>query len=462
MSWHPGVNDVTTWGADADALDLLAQQLDGHARELEQIYRSLGAQLHAAPWRGPAADRFRSEWSTVHARAFTQLTGFLRQAAKVIHANASEQRAASAAGAGLGGGAHGVRPTTPPPYGSKEYWQHRALERAGIGAWDPSRGFDANRDTIAKVYEYYASLYKGHPELAWAAMAALIGPSFIAGFADLDMFKNMADKIGDRIDGIEPLPSGLAEMRDSMRAVSEMGEDDVAFFEQKLLGMQKEIFLDQATMHTAYDEGGIDAVRALLRSGQVADPGGATLRAWELIDTGRRTGDQAMISDGNLGLLRREQNLIITDDYDEMYHYKPPLGMAVTYMMTLAGKPSIPGARSFAEVFPWTVGMEAEGGVHIPGTDIDVGGSVGVSVKTPLPDGNVAIQSDRWALISKDTRPAFLDLYQNHPDRLQDLLSQSPMSRADDYRIANTFPDLIKHLLTDWDVEARGGLGIKT
>ncbi|HMT26526.1 MAG TPA: hypothetical protein PKA24_17400 [Microthrixaceae bacterium] len=292
-------------------------------------------------------------------------------------------------------------------------------------------------------------------------MAALIGPSFIAGFADLDMFKDIADQIGDRIGDLSPLPPDLANMRDMMRAISDMGEDDLAFFEEKMLGMQREIFLDQATMHTAYDEGGIDAVRALLLSGQVADPGGATLRAWELIAEGRRTGDQSMISDGNLGLLRREQNLIITDDYDEMYHYKPPVGAAMTYMMTLAGTPSIPGARSFADVFPWSVGVEAEAGLHVWGTPLDVGGSVEISVQTPLPDGNVAIQSDRWKLISKDTFPAFQDLYQNHPDQLQDLLALSPMSRADDYRLGNTFPELMEHLLTDWDIETSAGVRVK-
>ncbi len=157
---------MSAWGADADALDRLAKLLDSKALELERIHRMLGVQLHAAPWRGRSADRFRSQWSTVHTRAFDQSTVFLRQASKLMHANASQQRAASAAGPGAGGGSHSVRATTPPSYGSKQYWRQRALERAGIGKWDPSEGFDANRDNIAKVYEYYAKLYVGHPELA--------------------------------------------------------------------------------------------------------------------------------------------------------------------------------------------------------------------------------------------------------------------------------------------------------
>jgi len=55
-------------GADPDELDRIAGQLAAEARRLENLCAQLGRQLHAAPWRGARADRFRHEWTTLHTK----------------------------------------------------------------------------------------------------------------------------------------------------------------------------------------------------------------------------------------------------------------------------------------------------------------------------------------------------------------------------------------------------------
>ena len=77
----------------------------------------------------------------------------------------------------------------------RDLWAQVAADRAGIDleGWDPSAGAFANEDTIVAVYEYYGQLFLDHPELQWAGMANMIGPSFAAGFFDLDAMGDLAD-----------------------------------------------------------------------------------------------------------------------------------------------------------------------------------------------------------------------------------------------------------------------------
>jgi hypothetical protein len=70
-----------------------------------------------------------------------------------------------------------------------------------------------------------------------------------------------------------------------------------------------------------------------------------------MIHEGIETGDQSMIDAGNAALLWREQFEIINDDYRDMYN-RDPIGPLMTYAMTLIGKPSVPGAQGFPDVFP--------------------------------------------------------------------------------------------------------------
>lgn len=277
------------------------------------------------------------------------------------------------------------------------YWNHKALVKAGIDPekWDLSRGTEANWETIKKVYDYYGRLYLGHPDLQWAGMANMIGPSFAGGFRDLGMLRSILKS------GIRPpyIPGDLWAF------LSRLSDEELRFYETTLLGMQKEIFLDQARQHEAFLAGGIKAIERLHASGAIDDQ---TTFAWGQI----ASGDPAQIAEGNAFLLKREQKEIINDDYDAMRNH-PVTGEAMTQMITMIGAASIPGAKTFPEVFS---------------------------------QGNISIKDDRWALIREDTLPIYQDLVKNHPDQVREIIGSDFTERTEKMRILPRLPEIIDRL----------------
>lgn len=335
------------------------------------------------------------------------------------------------------------------------YWTRQALARAGINPslWDPSAGTAANQEIIAQVYRYYGDLYLQHPYLQWAGMANMIGPSFAAGFFDLEQLRRAAGLLSR-------LPAGVGPGQLGLRALAGISAHELRFYETTLLEMQREIFFDQAPMHEAYLAGGMPAIREMGRAGII---NARTVQAWQQIDEGRRTGDQELVASGNEYLLRREQFDIIADDYDRMREHFPSGGAFTYTAMTFAGQPSIPGARSYADVFPLTVSAETPGPerlgypdnlgpVPLPGGSVTVDNPAQgrVIVETPLPDGNISDRHQRWNLIEQDTLPAYQELITEDPERAREIIATPVPERIDDYRLEERLDDL-EHQLLDWD-----------
>jgi len=151
--------------------------------------------------------------------------------------------------------------------------------------------------------------------------------------------------------------------------------------------MQRKIFEDQAPMHEAYLGGGLDAIRALGLAGIIDS---ATVRAWEQIDGG----DPAQVQAGNGALLFREQHDIIDRFYVDMREHSPPSGRVFTYLLTLAGTPAIPGAKSYCDVFPLILRAPISRRARL-------------ALRTPLAAGNLALFTNRWQLIEMDTLPVY-------------------------------------------------------
>lgn len=287
-------------------------------------------------------------------------------------------------------------------------WTAVAFEEAGIdpALWRPELGAEANREIIEKVYEYYGKLYLDNPYLHRAGMASLIGPSFAAGFFDLNLLQRSADV--DARTGAPGLPPGL-------EAFAAAGAADVRWYEQKFLTVQRDSFLDQAMMHEAYRDGGLAAIRELAAASQLPPE---MVRAWEDIDAGGRTGDAAARERGNTALLDREQFQIIANSCDRMRE-RPVAGRAVTFMMTLVGGPSIPGAQGCADVFPSPVSQSVPG-VDVPSVSVDNPVQGTVHVETPLHDGNISDRQSRRDLIEQDTLPAYLRFPREDPPSEQE------------------------------------------
>lgn len=300
------------------------------------------------------------------------------------------------------------------------------MEQAGIdpAKWDPSKGTEFNAETITKVYEYYGQLFLEHPDLQWAGMANMIGPSFAGGFYDLNMLKQIAEKV-----------AGTPGARPELNGLSKLTAEEIAWYEKKFLSMQQQIFDDQASMHEAYLHGGTAEIDRFYRAGLVDSNG---QQAWQAIDTGIRENDPEMVSEGNTRLLYREQHDIIDDDYQEM-NDRPVTGAAVTYGLTTVGAPSIPGAHTFGELFP----IEAS---------VRTGLVTETTITTPLPNGNIADFDDRWKLIETDTLPAYQELVTNDLGHARDIVGSDFDTRLQDQRLASQMDEILGRL-TDVDVD---------
>lgn len=98
-------------GADADQLRTAATQFSKGASALESSAKTLHSLIGTTTqWRGPDADRFRSQWSSTSARTITAAVNALREAADILRRNATEQEKASAASGGSLGGASASQP----------------------------------------------------------------------------------------------------------------------------------------------------------------------------------------------------------------------------------------------------------------------------------------------------------------------------------------------------------------
>ncbi|MEW9871224.1 WXG100 family type VII secretion target [Arthrobacter sp. HS15c] len=488
------------YGGDVAQLRRLAKDLAGGANRLALLGQQLSGAIRTGAWKGHDAERFRSDWTSSHMLLLKSATAGLETASKALLANADEQEKASSGGSGGGPGSGGpggsgsgeraaqdltdrLNSMTAEeradyldsdefrqwaldnPEGAKaamdaaadsglidkssqeyadflsSYWNNQAMLDMGIdpSSWDTSKGTEHNWETIKKIYDFYGQAYLSNPDLQWAGMANMIGPSFAGGFKDMAMLRDLAQQIADNPASDIPLP-----ILDQIEQLAGMTDEEIRFYETSMLDMNKEIFLDQGRQHQAYMDGGIEEINRLRDSGAI-DAG--TAEEWAKIDSG----DPDLIREGNTALLYREQNEIIADDYDNMRNH--PGGEAVTYLVTLAGEPSIPGAKSYPEVFPYTFSVESPGPENVPFTNWDNPTQFRTDFTTGFPDGNISNADQRWELIRQDTLPAYQDLLARDPARAEQIIASDFNDRVDQYRPTNNIPGIMDRFVDGFGAE---------
>ncbi len=337
----------------------------------------------------------------------------------------------------------------------KQYWQATTLERAGIhpASWRPELGVDHNRENILKVYEYYRGLYEQDQTLEWAGLANMVGPGFAAAFLDLDRARDVARRAVKQ----PVLPPGLK--RETVKIVATLSDYELQFYETTFLTMQKDIFLDIGAMHQAYlagpDNGvGMRNLQEMAQAGLIEQD---VLATWRTIDRGRRTGSAGLLHRGAVELADHEQNEVIAGNWDVMREHAPG-GAAVTYLMTVIGKPSVPGARYPGQVRPLPLsfrgplpdsintpdkvpllGWDLPDRVPLPSDDF--------TVEAPLPDFNVSVREDRWDYFLADTMPAYERLL-DEPGRatMTAEMARPLEDRIGEQRIWQRLRDVIPHL----------------
>ncbi|MDN4521278.1 hypothetical protein QYF68_26150 [Mycolicibacterium austroafricanum] len=112
----------------------MAAQLSGGASALENSARALHSLIGTGTqWRGPDADRFRAEWSSVSMRIITTSAESLHRAADQMRRNADEQDQASATGTAASPGAAGTAGSDSVKYAAAELFARQSRDSDGDG-----------------------------------------------------------------------------------------------------------------------------------------------------------------------------------------------------------------------------------------------------------------------------------------------------------------------------------------
>jgi hypothetical protein len=86
---------MAIWGADIAQLKNLGTKLQAGSNEIEKQKSLLTKVLEGTDWKGPDAEKFRSEWHGQHAAALAKVAQALDEAGKQATRNASQQEEAS-------------------------------------------------------------------------------------------------------------------------------------------------------------------------------------------------------------------------------------------------------------------------------------------------------------------------------------------------------------------------------
>ena len=311
------------------------------------------------------------------------------------------------------------------------------MERAGIdpAAWRPGSGLVDNDATVRAVYRYYGELYLAHPELEWAGMANVVGPLFYAGWQDLYAARHLSDDaerlryLAQLLD-LPELPDWSDVLIDAfgisvnpLTLVGQLAGEELKWFEDRFLRMQREIFEDLAWQHEAYLWGGIEELRRLTSAGELDR---ATLWAWENI----ASGDPARVARGNEALLWREQRQVIQDDYDDIRRHHGPAGEAFTDLLTWLAESPFPDGRAYREVLPRIVEVPT----FLPPLWLP-----GPKLRVPAPRGNVADFGNRWEWIRRDMLPAYRRLLAD-PERMRATVATPVATRVRNFRKLDDLP----------------------
>ncbi len=198
-----------------------------------------------------------------------------------------------------------------------------------LSAFVPTNEFISNVPHLKAVYGFYEQLFVEKPEkLMWAGMAKLAGATVFAGLSDAQHMRES---------WVLGIPAYLANARD---------------FQSQLMTGNRVIFDDLGWQHRAFVASGVYALKHV----NAKDPAVSTLPvnidAWDQIEEGISPGrDPALIKNGSIELLRREQQFIIQPIYDAIKLIDIRLtDIGYEGVLSVLAENPIPGGLAFSDL----------------------------------------------------------------------------------------------------------------
>ena len=86
---------MALYGQDIEQVKQLAAQLNSKAGDIQNVISQLTSAVNSVEWRGPDAERFKSDWQGQHVPQLKQIVSALETASQKARTNAAEQQQAS-------------------------------------------------------------------------------------------------------------------------------------------------------------------------------------------------------------------------------------------------------------------------------------------------------------------------------------------------------------------------------
>ena len=318
-----------------------------------------------------------------------------------------------------------------------QYRLVQATEESGIdlASWDPFAGFTPNRQNMIRSYRYYEDFQLARRELQWAGMGGQVGGDFGGGIADIEWATQIYDTPGlqqaarDAINAVEAAagPAAVAQLPGGLKVLAERAgditTDDLYWFVAQVVIMQKAIYSDLMPMHYVYVHEGISGLEEMYRAGLFPQE---IMAAWYDV----ASGDRDRIAHGNMVLLKREQEWVVGDHWDRVRAYKDGLGEAFTFMMTLAGSPSVAGVPPLRDHKP----------VTLPVTLPD--GRAG-TLHTPIPGWDWSRFDERWDYVTTQLLPRYRHQVENDWPALEATLRVPYEQQFESARATKRIPEIL-------------------
>ncbi|NLD86467.1 MAG: hypothetical protein GX636_11230, partial [Actinomycetales bacterium] len=172
---------------------------------------------------------------------------------------------------------------------------------------------------------------------------------------------------------------------------------------------------------------GIAGLEEMHRAGLFGDD---IMEAWHDV----ASGDPDRIAHGNMTLLNREQGWVVSDMWDGVRAYKDGLGEAFTYLMTLAGSPSVAGVPALRDHNP----------VRLSGTLPD---GRQATLHTPLPTWDWSVYEQRWDYVTTQLLPRYRHEVEHNWPVLEAKLRVPYEQQFESARATNRIPEILGSVL---------------
>jgi WXG100 family type VII secretion target len=86
---------MAMWGLDVEQVRQLSKKLHNKSEQVQEILTTLTSALESVDWKGPDAEKFRSEWKGTHTAALKNVINALNDASQKATQNANAQEQTS-------------------------------------------------------------------------------------------------------------------------------------------------------------------------------------------------------------------------------------------------------------------------------------------------------------------------------------------------------------------------------